>query len=1078
MTKIIKSKVLIPALFITLLCVCLSVAIATPTSAEELTPTASGTCGENATWEYYASTGELKISGSGNMYNYTNNFNEAPWYAYRSDIKSVTVAEGITSIGDEAFAYCASLTGIEIPFSVTRIGNDAFYSCSDLKSIDIPSDVTYIGNCAFQYCSGLTSITIPLSVTYIGNNAFSSCYKLVEIYNLSNFNISCGSASDGYVGYYAKVIHASENDESIIENINGYQVAYFDEAYYILGYTGKDIALTLPSSFDYKGTVVNQYKIYSHAFRACSGLKSVELPTGVTSVGDFAFYWCSSLESIEIPFGVTSIGNYAFYNCDSLIDSDLPSSITDIGNLAFAYCDSLKSLTFLSKVPPILENDTLSSSPISSIYVPASSVDTYKSNESFAPYKDIIFPIESDIRYGDANGDGEVGAADVLLLRKYMANYDYETEISSVTVSKGADANGDGAVTASDVLLMRKYMANYDYDTGTSSIVLGPKDEAVEHTHTEVIDAAVSATCTETGLTEGKHCSVCNEVIVAQQTVAAGHIYGDDLICDLCGDDKLHFNGGTGADSSPYLISTAKHLDNIRLYPTAHYELINDIEFTSQDYIYSGDFYNSGSYWKPIDDFSGSIDGNGHEISGLKMTRSYSGETVNGITYTYADFGLFSSTSGKISDLTLSDVNMQIYVSQGDSHSTSVNVGALAGHSSGEITDCEAYGTITVTGNTDLVNATVGGIVGKSSGKIYSSYNYATIKADCTKTTYSYGSGTYSSHSSAGVGGIVGYFIGTDIFNCKNYGSVYANSIREPHAGGIVAESSSFNINSLIIGCYNYGAVEAVSTPPAKIDSSYNSYGYLTACAGGIAARVSYDETGIFNCGNFADVTAKGWSAHSGGVVSAVYNKSQITQCFNQGGVLAFDTDTSSAFIYGNQYAGGISAGGGLIDKCYNSGDVTATGKDYVKSGGIAVYTFAKTSNSYNAGNISAQEGAYSYVGGIIAECPASIEYCYNIGELSGTNKGGIACTVYNGSGGTDIERHILSCYYIDNVTSGVYETLDSCTKQTYKKSDSEMKTQSTFVNFDFYNVWTISDGEYAYPQLKNNYHRTEEPIN
>ena len=167
-----------------------------------------------------------------------------------------------------------------------------------------------------------------------------------------------------------------------------------------------------------------------------------------------------------------------------------------------------------------------------------------------------------------------------------------------------------------------------------------------------------------------------------------------------------------------------------------------------------------------------------------------------------------------------------------------------------------------------------------------------------------------------------------------------------------------------------------------------------------------------------------------------------------------------------------------MIDKCYNSGDVTATGKDYVKSGGIAAYTIAKTSNSYNAGNISAQEGAYSYVGGIIAECLASIEYCYNIGELSGTNKGGIACTVYNGSSGTDIERHILSCYYIDNVTSGVYEILDSCTTQTYKKSDSEMKTQSTFVNFDFYNVWTISDGEYAYPQLKNNYHRTEEPIN
>ncbi|MBE6695977.1 MAG: hypothetical protein E7587_05935 [Ruminococcaceae bacterium] len=78
--------------------------------------------------------------------------------------------------------------------------------------------------------------------------------------------------------------------------------------------------------------------------------------------------------------------------------------------------------------------------------------------------------------YGDANDDDVISALDVLLLRKYVANYDYTTGISTVSVGLGADANGDGNVTALDVLLMRKYMANYDYDAGTSSIVLGPKE--------------------------------------------------------------------------------------------------------------------------------------------------------------------------------------------------------------------------------------------------------------------------------------------------------------------------------------------------------------------------------------------------------------------------------------------------------------------------------------------------------------------------------------------------------------------------------------------------------------------------
>lgn len=77
--------------------------------------------------------------------------------------------------------------------------------------------------------------------------------------------------------------------------------------------------------------------------------------------------------------------------------------------------------------------------------------------------------------YGDANGDGVVNGKDVVLLRKYIANYNYDTGASSVVVSAGADANGDGFVNGKDVVLMRKYMANYNYDTDSSTVILGPK---------------------------------------------------------------------------------------------------------------------------------------------------------------------------------------------------------------------------------------------------------------------------------------------------------------------------------------------------------------------------------------------------------------------------------------------------------------------------------------------------------------------------------------------------------------------------------------------------------------------------
>ena len=88
------------------------------------------------------------------------------------------------------------------------------------------------------------------------------------------------------------------------------------------------------------------------------------------------------------------------------------------------------------------------------------------------------------------------------------------------------DANGDGKIDATDVVLLRKYIANYNYDTGSSTVVLGPKDNPTAHAHVWVTDVAVPASCTQTGLTEGKHCSACNEVLVAQEEIAAiGHNY-------------------------------------------------------------------------------------------------------------------------------------------------------------------------------------------------------------------------------------------------------------------------------------------------------------------------------------------------------------------------------------------------------------------------------------------------------------------------------------------------------------------------------------------------------------------------
>ena len=92
-----------------------------------------------------------------------------------SSLTSITIPNGVTSIGYKAFSYCNGLTSVTIPNSVKSIGDYAFSGCNGLTSVTIPNGVTSIGDYAFSGCSALTSITIPNSVKSIGNYAFQYC---------------------------------------------------------------------------------------------------------------------------------------------------------------------------------------------------------------------------------------------------------------------------------------------------------------------------------------------------------------------------------------------------------------------------------------------------------------------------------------------------------------------------------------------------------------------------------------------------------------------------------------------------------------------------------------------------------------------------------------------------------------------------------------------------------------------------------------------------------------------------------------------------------------------------------------
>ena len=103
---------------------------------------------------------------------------DAEAFYYDVAITSVTVPEGVTYIGDYAFAGCSSLTSVTLPTTVTSIGDGAFYACTSIESIALPNAVKSIGNGAFTGCSDLKTVTFPASLKTIGDGAFRKCTSL------------------------------------------------------------------------------------------------------------------------------------------------------------------------------------------------------------------------------------------------------------------------------------------------------------------------------------------------------------------------------------------------------------------------------------------------------------------------------------------------------------------------------------------------------------------------------------------------------------------------------------------------------------------------------------------------------------------------------------------------------------------------------------------------------------------------------------------------------------------------------------------------------------------------------------
>jgi uncharacterized repeat protein (TIGR02543 family) len=387
-------------------------------------------------------------------------------FSGKSSLTSVTIPSGVTQIAEFAFKNCSSLEAINIPEGVTCIGESAFEGCgcivtgegdnvnydqkltkvtipSSLKSIgknafkfhnivfvynqynyalylgndsnptlclvkahsdditscNIDSDCRFILNDAFSGCSKMEQLNVPSAITFIGENAFGGLLNI-------NYDGDCGSPTDTW-GAFARngvveddFVYADDLKTKLVKYKGSATEVIIPDGVEIIGENAfSDINITsviIPESVE---------TIEAYAFSGCTGIKSLDIPETVTSIGGKYGYsafdgiininyngpadprracyenwganymnktvdenfvyedadktilkkFIGDATEVEIPSTVTTIGPSTFY-LSYITSVSIPESVTEIGKMAFYYCDGLTSVSIPASVTKIGED--------------------------------------------------------------------------------------------------------------------------------------------------------------------------------------------------------------------------------------------------------------------------------------------------------------------------------------------------------------------------------------------------------------------------------------------------------------------------------------------------------------------------------------------------------------------------------------------------------------------------------------------------------------------------------------------------------------------------------------------------
>ena len=329
-----------------------------------------------------------------------------------------------TKISNYAFTSCESLTSITIPDGVTSIGGGAFRNCSSLTSINIPDGETRIGDWTFHGCSSLTSINIPNSVTSIGDDAFSDCSNLSDVF-YSNSDTEWNNISIG-----------SGNDYLASANVH-YNT----------------------SSDDYSETSRTE------ADCTTDGVIEYKCPHGYTKTGKIPAYGHNLINGICSRCGKNELECFESAhpyedNCDESWTINKPGakSVSITFSSQTEVEDGYDYIEIYDGKDNLIGTYTGTTLASQCITVTGDTVrirlTSNSSNSCYGFSIDSIVAEPNALSLGDVNGDGEITILDATCIQKYIVQLEDFTDKQKEV----ADVNGDGTIDIMDSTQIQKYI--------------------------------------------------------------------------------------------------------------------------------------------------------------------------------------------------------------------------------------------------------------------------------------------------------------------------------------------------------------------------------------------------------------------------------------------------------------------------------------------------------------------------------------------------------------------------------------------------------------------------------------------